>query len=301
MIRVMNLDGMFMPYPVTEIKFEKSTFPGGEVHIRLNNRVDYSDIERVMITHRINNAQHFMEIVMAKDALERKGIEHFELFIPYMPYARQDRVCNDGEAFSLKVFANMINALNFEKVFIVDPHSDKVAQLVHNCIPLDSIKYVEQAVRDIGSTKLVEIIPDKGATQRCTEIFAAVGAVTEITDGTFIGKKTNNIQFYDLIQCHKRRDPLTGKLLEFEVPDLVNFNGSPCMIVDDICDGGGTFIGLAKKLKERNAGKLYLYVTHGIFSQGLGELEKYFEIIYTTNSIQDLGSYTNVKQIKINL
>ena len=70
-----------------------------------------------------------------------------------------------------------------------------------------------------------------------------------------------------------------------------------CLIIDDICDGGGTFIGLAKELKQKNAGDLYLAVSHGIFSKGLEALNTYFTKLYTTDSFKTLED--GVKQINL--
>ena len=74
--------------------------------------------------------------------------------------------------------------------------------------------------------------------------------------------------------------------------------GSDILIVDDICDGGRTFIGLAEELKKKNAGDLYLFVTHGIFSQGFSELKKHFKKIFSTNSFNDFNQ-DDVLQFKI--
>ena len=91
-----------------------------------------------------------------------------------------------------------------------------------------------------------------------------------------------------MIECSKNRDVKTGKLTGFSVytDDL---NGKDCLIVDDICDGGGTFIGLAEKLKNKNSGKLYLAVSHGIFSNGFTNLDC-FERIFTTDSINNMAN-----------
>ena len=83
------------------------------------------------------------------------------------------------------------------------------------------------------------------------------------------------------------RDVKTGKLKEFIVY-ANDIDNQDCLIVDDICDGGGTFIGLAEELKKKGAGKLYLAVTHGIFSKGFDGLDQYFEQIFTTNSIKEM-------------
>ena len=95
----------------------------------------------------------------------------------------------------------------------------------------------------------------------------------------------------------KQRDVKTGKLKAFKVyaDDL---RGRDCIIVDDICDGGGTFMGLAEELKQKGAGKLYLAVSHGIFNRGFEELNKVFEKIYTTDSFRDIEE-EGVVQIKL--
>ena len=92
---------------------------------------------------------------------------------------------------------------------------------------------------------------------------------------------------FDTIQCHKKRNVSNGKIEGFEsfCDDL---NNIPCIICDDIADGGSSFIYAAKELKNKNAGDLYLFVTHGIFSYGTEELRKYFKKIYTTNSFRDI-------------
>ena len=71
-----------------------------------------------------------------------------------------------------------------------------------------------------------------------------------------------------------------------------------CLIVDHICDGGGTFIGLAEELKKKNAGKLFLAVSHGIFNKGFDDL-KCFDGIFTTDSFRDFEG-EEVSQIKLN-
>jgi ribose-phosphate pyrophosphokinase len=91
------------------------------------------------------------------------------------------------------------------------------------------------------------------------------------------------------LNATKKRDPLTGKLSGFEVPPISKFGEGPILIVDDICDGGGTFLGIAKELG--NSRPLYLYTTHGIFSKGFVDLRAMFKRIYTTDSVRtDLQS-----------
>lgn len=273
---------MFIPVHHPEIEFEMLKFNGGEMHIKLNNNIDYSNINNVVISHRIKNGDDIMQIAIAKDALERKGVKNFDLVMPYVPYARQDRQCAEGESFTLRVFSDIINAMNFNKVWIFDAHSDVAPALIRNSYNIPNHEYVRDAIKQIDRHLLL-ISPDSGANKKSNKLIETIG-------------------FFDgLINCDKIRNVKTGKLSGFRVfsDDL---KGAHCLIVDDICDGGRTFIGIAEELKKKNAGDIYLFITHGIFSSGLSELSKYFKKIYCTNSFNtniNLSEYNLVKQINI--
>lgn len=281
MTRSLNLDRLFLPTAYTEIEFDMFQFSGGELHIKLNNNIDYSVIDKVVITNRFKNGDDLLKVLIAKDALQRKGVSHFDLVMPYIPYARQDRQCFDGESFTLKVFSTLINSAKFDSVIVFDSHSDVAPALLDNCKNTPNNDFVWATVMDIKkkapADKLFIVSPDSGANKKTNKLFSEV------------------VNFDGIVKCDKKRDLATGALSGFEVfsGDL---NETSCLIVDDICDGGRTFIGIAEALREKNAGDLYLFVTHGIFSNGLEELNKYFRGIYTTNSVKDVEG---VKQFKL--
>jgi ribose-phosphate pyrophosphokinase len=108
----------------------------------------------------------------------------------------------------------------------------------------------------------------------------------------------------NLIIASKHRDIKTGKIIRTDVPGLTQEPGRRnFVIVDDICDGGRTFLEIAKTIRsERNISifgdKIYLVVTHGIFSAGFDELKKHFDGIYCTNSVSDIDNEL-VKQLNI--
>jgi len=133
--RCLNLDGMFTPVPMSEIEYEFLKFSGGELHIKLNNNIDYSNIGKVIITHRIKSMDDLMAIFIAKNALALKGVREFDLIMPYIPYTRQDRKCYDGESFTLKVFTQLLNSAKFDNVLCIDSHSDVAPALIDNCNP----------------------------------------------------------------------------------------------------------------------------------------------------------------------
>lgn len=284
MIRSLNLDAMFVPTTHPEIEFEMFSFSGGEIHIKLNNGIDYSKIERVVISNRFTNAGDLLKVLIAKDALKRKGVICFDLIMPYIPYARQDRQCFDGESFTLKVFSEILNSACFDRVIVLDSHSDVAPALINNCTNISNAPYVRMAWNEIFAIEKSDIAlvsPDSGANKKSNKLYSEL------------------CLFKPMVKCDKRRDLSSGSLSGFEVfsDDL---NGSCCLIVDDICDGGRTFIGIAEELKKKNAGNVYLFITHGIFSNGLSELGRYFKKIYTTNSFRDIDD-VSVSQFKIQL
>ncbi|UUV22095.1 ribose-phosphate diphosphokinase [Paenimyroides aestuarii] len=272
---ILNLDKDFKPKQGEEIQFENFIFSGGEPHIKINPNFNVS--ESITITHRLNSFNDLGLLCLAVDALKRMGAKLENLIIPYFPAARQDRVMIKGEPLSVKVYADIINTFNFKKVVVFDAHSEVTLAVLNNCEVITNHKFIQQVIQAIGSEVLL-ISPDGGALKKIYKVSEFLGGV-------------------EVVECSKSRNVKTGKLTGFKVyaDDL---QGKDCLIVDDICDGGGTFIGLAEELKKKHAGKLYLAVSHGIFSKGFHDL-KCFERIFTTDSIKNIESDC-LTQIKIN-
>lgn len=263
---VLNLDRNFKPLAGEEIQFESFVFSGGEPHIKINPNFDIE--KSVSITHRLNSFNDLGLLCLAVDALRRMDAKLDKLVIPYFPAARQDRLMVKGEPLSVKVYADIINGFNFQKVIVFDAHSEVTPAVLNNCEVVPNHAFISEIVKEIGSDILL-ISPDGGALKKIYKVSEYLGGI-------------------EVVECSKNRDVKTGKLKGFKVyaDDL---NGKDCLIVDDICDGGGTFIGLAQELKNKNAGKLYLAVSHGIFSKGFDDLSL-FQKIYTTNSFKDLNN-----------
>ena len=260
---VLHLDPNFKPTSAPEIYFESFTFSGGEPHIKI---VPFAYDGPIAITHRLNSFNDLGLLLIAVDALKRMGKKDLSLIIPYFPGARQDRVMTAGESLSVKVYAQIINDLQLTKVTIFDPHSDVTQALLDNCTVISNHEFIKTIMTELPSECLL-ISPDAGAAKK-------------------IHKLAKYLQDYEVVECGKDRDVRTGQLSGFKVP-ISDLRGRPCLIVDDICDGGGTFIGLATELKKANAGDLYLAVSHGIFSRGLTTLKEVFKGIYTTDSIKE--------------
>ena len=257
-MKTLNLTPSFEPLG-KGIRYESFTFSGGEPHIKLKESVQDEDIT---ITIRIKNFNDLGALFVAKNALSLGGAARISLFLPYFPGARQDRVMVAGEPLTVKVYADLINAQKFNHVTIFDPHSDVAPALIDNVKVITNLTLVKKSIAHLSDYLL--IAPDAGALKKIYHI-------------------ANEIPGSQVIECGKIRDLNNGNLSGTKI-FTENLNGKDCLIVDDICDGGMTFLSLAKSLREKNAGKLYLTISHGIFSKGVRELCEHFEKIFTTDS-----------------
>lgn len=257
-------------FSLDTLRMKGITFPGGECHVAFETGRKLPD--PFTITARITDSDGIMVLLLITDALRRMGVKSILLNLPYVPYARQDRMCNLGEAHSLKVFANLINSQNYDQVTVFDPHSDVVEALFNNVKVVSNHEFVFNTIR-LGWTKdpIVLVAPDAGAYKKIYYL------------GKFLAEKGYG---FDIVTCNKERDTKTGAITNFSV-GATDLSGKRCIIVDDICDAGGTFLGLADALRAVNAGSLELIVSHGIFSKGFEALEEKFDKIVFTDSFKN--------------
>jgi len=258
-------------------------FSGGEIGLGPKLIADikkFGETDEVIIKHNLVSSDRIMELLLATEALQAWSDARILLAIAYLPYARQDRRMIEGDVLSIKVMANLINAQNYYTVSVLDPHSDVGPALINNCWPEYPDEQITKAIRYFdynGTTQTgteVIIIPDAGATKR------VYGCLERI--GDFIPK-------LPVVQAHKIRDLNDKGNIKGITVDDFPLQGKKCLIIDDICDGGKTFIELGKILKERGASSVGLYVTHGIFSKGIDVVTEVIDTIYTTNSFKSVS------------
>lgn len=244
-----------------------SYFPAGESKLSVELQATQYNEYTIVMNFEDNN--DLMNIAFAKDAISRslKNIGKsykINLEMKYLPYARQDRVCNPGESHSLRVVCDFINSLKFNTVFCSDIHSDVASALIDNLVH-EELAYC--AIRTVPAEVFknsVIVAPDAGAMKKAL--------------------KLGNIVNCNVYTATKERDCSTG-----EIKNTL-YNGGHIydkdfLIVDDICEGGFTFTNLAKVLKNYTHGKIYLYVTHGVFSKGYRVFDGLIDGVYTYNLI----------------
>ena len=246
---VMRSDKSYIPYQLLK-------FSGGELQPKLHETIGKR--EEITITAHLVSSDTIMELVLLVDAIRRAGGKgvRIHLMCPYLPYARQDRVCAVGESLAIKVMCDIINSMNFETVTVWDVHSDVSMALLDNSYNVHQKFFVKK----VNWTNTVLVAPDAGAIKKTLEI------AKELSMPMVRADKVRSVE----------DGSITGTIVYSESVGDKDF-----LIVDDLCDGGRTFIELAKVLRPLTTGKIYLYVTHGIFSKGLNVFDGLLDGVYT--------------------
>lgn len=248
-------------------------YPDGSPYVKETGLV-VEGVERVLLRPR-DSAGFLGGIFWIQSLLER-GIRAPELIFPCMFGQRQDRINPTGDVlFTIKSVAKLINSLGLPKVTVLDPHSEATPAAIDRCdvVHVDDI-WCSNFGGDPGKYVAV-IAPDAGASKRAARM--------------------SDLLKIPLKQAKKKRDVSTGKISGFEVEDLSDlFPGNTAeagsdfvphvLVVDDLCDAGGTFIGLGEVLDKQGV-DADLYVTHGLFTRGTRDLGVWYQRIICTDSV----------------
>jgi ribose-phosphate pyrophosphokinase len=253
-----------------ELKF--TLFPNGETnvdHKQLVEVVDSLHLNKVKFIYQ--NDLDLIRLMFVKRYMDRIKVKS-ELLITYMPYSRMDRI-EGGSVFTLKYVADFINSLNFDRVEIVEPHSDVTPALINNAIEVyPTVNILYDVKTRVGFNINTDYIyfPDAGAEKRYSK---KIGGFNQLVG-------------------FKKRDFETGRITSLQV--LGEMKGTPKIImIDDLCSYGGTFMLGATELRKMGASEIYLVVGHCEDSIYKGDIFKtdLIKKVYTTNSI-----LTNLEQ-----
>lgn len=243
------------------IEYDLFFMPDGAPHCKILS-IPSGSVGNVEYAAHITSFDDFGLLMVLKDAISHTYNQYrHTLFLYYLP-CRQDRR-EVNTSFDLKIYTDILNKMGFAEINILHPHSNVITTLLDSsntqAFYPDNFwaKVIQQSNPD------AVIIPDAGAEKLISKI---------------------PLKGIETIQCLKSRDSRTGKLSAPRIFGEVK--NKKLLIIDDICDGGGTFIQLVDSMQEDNV-KVDLCITHGLFTKGYKELNKRFEAIYTTNSFHD--------------
>ena len=250
---------------LNNIEIKQNHFPDGTLLMKFNpTDTEFKTPGVFLIEWLYENDAELFTLICIKRHLEKHfALDLVNLRLPYIPNARQDRVKNDEDVFTLKYFCEIINSLNFQNVFVRDAHSNVALALLNNVREEPVNFYIEKAIKNSNAEVL--FFPDEGAMKRYSG-----GFQTPYAFGM------------------KKRDWETGKILGLDIINAEAVAGKNVLIVDDICSKGGTFYHSAKALKAAGAKSVSLYITHCEKTIVLGELAEsdgLVDHVYTTKSI----------------
>ena len=222
---------------INGVELQKSYFPDGTLHLKYT----VQEGENTKIEWKYENNEELVSLIFITKHLREKFVKNIELYMPYVPNARQDRTKKPHDIFTLKYFAEVINSLEFLKVHILDPHSDVTSALIDRVVQVSVTPYIQEAIKLSGISKEKDIVffPDSGSQKRYSDESK-----------------------YPYAFGIKQRDWETGEIKGLEVSGDIPKEPFDVLIIDDISSYGGTFYFAAKKLKELGARKIDLYVTH---------------------------------------
>lgn len=257
----------------SQIKYKVSKFPDSQQSVTIDNSTGLSN--RVIIQTRLCSFADLELLLCATQSLRGLFVKEISVYITYFLGARSDRKFEGGSCNYLKnVICPIINSQDYTAVAVLDPHSDVLEACLNNFVKISSQNYAKQFVDALypkdKERNFVIVSPDAGALKKVYDIAAELD---------YSG---------NVVVASKHRDIKTGKILSTSVPLTGKHVNKDFIIFDDICDGGRTFIEIAKQIREQEFdGKIYLVVTHGIFSAGLSEISKWIDGVVCTNSYSD--------------
>ena len=210
----------------------------------------------IVITWDFDHEGEFIHIAQLVELLRKYESKigyrrEIRLYIPYMPYARQDKEISNETTFAGLVFAKLLDNLDVDEITSVDVHNPKIFECLTNFRNLS----VDHMISDIIKAEKIDIVvfPDKGARSRYEED---------------IKKWCPSVK---ILHCIKIRDQSTGNIEKLEIVGVATFSSGEnfrYLVADDICDGGASPIRTAQGLNLQPNDYLIGYFSHCLCTKG---------------------------------
>lgn len=245
-----------------EVIFEK--FPNGETNLVVESIEKNISTIHPVIHFKYENDSDLIKLMFVKKYIDSFYPLSTRLLIYYMPYSRADRSEN-GSAFTLKYVSDFINGLNFDKVAVVEPHSNVTSALLDRSESiLVSYNMIDDVMNEINFDKELDYV-----------MFPDLGACTRLKD----------MRYKNTLIGHKDRDFVTGNIKGLDIIGERSTSSKKVLIVDDLSSYGGTFKYSSIELKKMGFEEVYLLVPHAENSIFEKDLFEHINKIFTTDSI----------------
>lgn len=258
-----------MNLPWNKPTYEVNRYPDGSKYVEVKEFTPH-------IIFRINNYQDLWLLTQLKDVYDHNRMP-LSITIPCLLDAQADRRFGDNQPNGLRLILEHLKSLNFKEITIFHPHNPEVVEaILPNVKILDNSHFIQQVLY----TEIAEGpgAPDTKHLNNLILMSSDAGGFKPLI------KLADKLQWKgETYSASKSRSAEIPGLLHQQV-DRQDFGGKDILIIDDICVKGGTFVGLAKILRERNVGKLLLAVSHMTILDFNPELTSIFDTVFTTNS-----------------
>ncbi|MHA1468823.1 MAG: ribose-phosphate diphosphokinase [Promethearchaeota archaeon] len=237
---------------IRAIDTEFKTFPDGENYLRINLEDESIIKEKEAIIVQStgpsssgNQNARLIELLMMIDSLKRMRAKKLIIVIPYLAYARQDKIFRPGESRFGDLIIRIIDSI--DELYVVDVHSSKILADTYSKIKnIDSMKILADYIKSLGAKDIVVVSPDKGAVERSKAFAQHFGEDTPV-------------DYFE-----KSRDAKTG---EITMSGKLSLKDKDVVVSDDIIATGGTMATAIKLAKESGAKKVYAVATHALLLQ----------------------------------
>lgn len=239
-------------------------FKDNELSVKICDNVRGVDLFIIQPTSNPAN-DNIMELLLLVDAAFRASAKRITAVIPYFGYARQDRKVEPRVPISAKVVANLLKAVNINRMLTMELHSDQIQGFFD--VPVDNLLAAPIVIQHLKKHDFIDpvvVSPDTGGVVRAR----------------FYGKKLDA----GLAIIDKRRPKANVSEVMHVIGDV---KGKDCIIVDDMVDTAGSISHAAKALKANGARDVYCVATHAVLSDNATEKlkEAEFKEIIFTNTI----------------
>lgn len=305
---------------VNELEVKVEHYPDGTPRINLDvdDIPDFTDgsTSYMHIRWKYENDEELMYLIMIKKHLDANLADvTYLLTMDYIPNGRMDRTKRDCEVFTLKYFCNVINSLNFSRVFILDAHSNVSVALLNNCINKSPKNFIQKAIDEIRNesiekevvTEFSDIKNDVVPDTYENSVFDDSKLVLYFPD--YSAAKRYSDMFPQFRYCYgeKKRDWETGKILGIDIrTNGIDLENKIVLVLDDLISYGGSIHYGVQELINYKPEKVYAYATHcenSVLDKEKGTLIKDLENntverLFTTDSLFT-GKHEKIKVMEV--
>lgn len=262
-----------------DIVFHRYNCSETEVVVKNNELIHQND---VCIYHGFSGKKYnnsIIELILLCDVLKRNHVKSISLIAPFLPYTRQDKTMDIKSSLGCKVFADLLNYANIDKLTTFDLHAPQLEGFFYAKVDHKTMfpKFLNDIAKNHNTSDTMIVFPDAGSASRAK----------------------NYIQDYEYDVAIFNKNRKNGEL---QMRIVGNVNGMNCVVMDDIIDSGGTILSVAKILKENGAKDIFVYGTHGIFSgSAIENFEKSIIHSITVSNTIEVKKFSKIRVLDIEL